>query len=78
MTQKPSPIKLVTPRVSVHLPAHEHAARRRRERTAALPGIPGSRPPSTPKPPVQKGRKTIETRNPALPPLGWGLSRTQG
>ena len=62
----------------VPLPAHEHAARRRRAEAAGLPGIPGiprGRSPRQPKPPVGKGRKTVETRNPPLPPFGWGSGK---
>ena len=75
-----APIRIhntLTPQTALHLPAHEQAARRARVQAAALPGIPGSRPPRVPKPPVPKGRKTETTRNLALPPLGYGLSPVQ-
>ena len=59
-----SSLKIQTPHTPRpgQLPAHEHAARKRREGALALPGIPGPNPPRQPKPPAHKGRKTFDTR----------------
>ncbi len=57
-----TPIPLHQLKTQTHLPAHEHAARRRRLEATALQEIPGSRPPRQPRPPLHKGRKTFDTR----------------
>ena len=56
-------IRIHHPHASTHLPTHELAARRRRQK-ASLPAA--TKPTRRPTPPALTGRKTVPTYDPAL------------